>query len=91
MRCKHYVLLAVLLGSLIALTASGAERPPNVVYFIIDELGYYELSCLGHKDHRTPNIDRLAAEGVRFRQCLAGGPVCAPTRSRCSPASTPVT
>jgi arylsulfatase A-like enzyme len=63
------------------LLATAAEtRPPNVVYFIIDELGYYELSCMGHKDHQTPNVDRLASEGVRFTQCLAGGPVCAPTR-----------
>lgn len=60
--------------------ASRPSRPPNIVYFIIDELGYYELSCLGHPEHRTPNIDQLAAEGVRMRQCLAGGPVCAPTR-----------
>lgn len=56
------------------------SRPPNIVYFIIDELGYYELSCMGHPEHRTPHIDRLAAEGVRMTQCLAGGPVCAPTR-----------
>src|SRR3954452_10770862 len=66
----------------IALVASGAaaDQKPNIVYFIIDELGYYELSCMGHPEHRTPNFDRLAAEGVRFTQCLAGGPVCAPTR-----------
>ncbi|MBM4042976.1 MAG: arylsulfatase, partial [Planctomycetes bacterium] len=50
-------------------------------YFIIDELGYFELSCMGHKELRTPNIDRLAAEGIRFTQFLAGGCVCAPTRA----------
>ena len=60
--------------------AAKASRPPNIVYFIIDELGYYELSCMGHPEHRTPHIDQLAAEGVRLTQCLAGGPVCAPTR-----------
>jgi arylsulfatase A-like enzyme len=53
---------------------------PNIVYFIIDELGYYELSHMGHLEMRTPNIDRLAAEGTRFTQCLAGSSVCAPTR-----------
>lgn len=57
-----------------------AAAKPNIVHFVIDELGYYELSCMGHPVHRTPHIDRLAAEGVRFTQCLAGGPVCAPTR-----------
>jgi arylsulfatase A-like enzyme len=60
--------------------AAAPPRKPNVVYFILDDLGYYELSCLGHPEMRTPNIDRLAAGGVRFTQLLAGGPVCAPTR-----------
>src|SRR3954453_927052 len=73
-------LLSALL--LIALVASGAaaDQKPNVVYFIIDELGYYELSCMGHPEHRTPNADELAKQGVMFTQCLAGGPVCARTR-----------
>jgi arylsulfatase A-like enzyme len=73
--------VTALLAVLWALSGSlrAAERP-NVVHFVIDELGYYELSGMGHPDHRTPNIDRLAAEGLRFTQCLAGGPVCAPTR-----------
>jgi arylsulfatase A-like enzyme len=81
-------LLAVMwaLGS----SARAAERP-NVVHFVIDELGYYELSGMGHPDHRTPNIDRLMSEGLRFTQCLAGGPVCAPTRCALMTASTPAT
>ncbi|MCA9246806.1 MAG: sulfatase-like hydrolase/transferase [Planctomycetales bacterium] len=45
-----------------------------------DELGYYELSCMGNPNIQTPNIDRMAAEGVRFTQGLAGSSVCAPTR-----------
>jgi arylsulfatase A-like enzyme len=45
-----------------------------------DELGYYELSCLGNPNIQTPNIDRMAAEGIRFTQALAGSSVCAPTR-----------
>ncbi len=56
------------------------DRKPNIVYFMSDELGYYELSCMGHPHFQTPNIDRLAAEGVRFTQALAGCSVCAPTR-----------
>ena len=47
---------------------------------MLDELGCYELSCMGHKELKTPNIDRMASEGMRFTQALAGGPVCAPTR-----------
>ncbi|MBL7186235.1 MAG: arylsulfatase [Phycisphaerae bacterium] len=53
---------------------------PNVVYIMLDELGYFELSCMGNKYLKTPNIDRMANEGMRFTQALAGGPVCAPTR-----------
>jgi arylsulfatase A-like enzyme len=58
----------------------GAGRSPNIIYYIADELGYFELSCMGHAKFDTPNIDRLAAEGMRFTQCLAGNAVCAPTR-----------
>ncbi|MBL7184702.1 MAG: sulfatase-like hydrolase/transferase [Phycisphaerae bacterium] len=54
---------------------------PNIVFLILDELGYYELSCMGHPIMETPNIDRIVAEGMRFTQMLAGAPVCAPTRS----------
>jgi arylsulfatase A-like enzyme len=64
--------------------ASGAAvargRRPNIVHIVSDELGYYELSCMGHPHMRTPNIDRMAAQGVRFTQALAGSSVCAPTR-----------
>jgi len=61
--------------------AGAGGRRPNVVYFIIDELGYFELSLMGHPEFRTPNVDRMAAEGMRFTQFLAGGSVCAPTRA----------
>ena len=60
--------------------AAGPARKPNIVYIMSDELGYFELSCMGHPNHRTPNVDRMAAEGIRFTQALAGAPVCAPTR-----------
>ncbi|MGB2824429.1 MAG: sulfatase-like hydrolase/transferase, partial [Phycisphaerae bacterium] len=54
---------------------------PNIIYIMLDEWGYYEMSLMGHPILRTPNIDRMASEGVRFTQALAGGSVCAPTRS----------
>ena len=53
---------------------------PNIIYIMLDELGYFELSCMGNKYLKTPNIDRMATEGIRFTQALAGGAVCAPTR-----------
>lgn len=60
--------------------AGGSERPPNIVYIMADELAYYELSHMGNPRIRTPRIDRMAAEGLRFTQALAGAPVCAPLR-----------
>tara|TARA_R110002072_G_scaffold269796_1_gene429088 strand:- start:24298 stop:26190 length:1893 start_codon:yes stop_codon:yes gene_type:complete len=57
------------------------QRPPNIVYVLADELGYYELSCLGHPHIQTPNLDRMAKQGMRFTQYLAGSAVCAPTRA----------
>ena len=62
-----------------ALPTVAAERP-NIVYIMADELGYYELSCMGNPNIKTPRIDRMASEGIRFTQALAGSSVCAPTR-----------
>jgi hypothetical protein len=59
----------------------GGRKKPNIVYIMLDELAYFELSCMGNKYLQTANIDRMAAEGMRFTQALAGAPVCAPTRS----------
>ncbi|MCF7973976.1 MAG: sulfatase-like hydrolase/transferase [Phycisphaerae bacterium] len=76
-------LIALVLLVLISLTAS-AQSPaskPNIVYIMADELGYFELSCVGNSNIKTPNIDRLAAQGIRFTQGLAGSSVCAPTRA----------
>jgi arylsulfatase A len=56
------------------------QRPPNIVFMLADDLGYGELGCYGQQKIRTPNIDRLAAEGMRFTQHYAGSPVCAPSR-----------
>lgn len=54
---------------------------PNIVYIMLDEWGYFEWSGMGHPILSTPNIDKFAAEGMRFTQMLAGANVCAPTRS----------
>ena len=71
---------AIAVGLAGRLAARTAGDKPNIVYMMLDEIGYFELSCMGHKILKTPNFDRLAAEGMRFTQCLAGGPVCGPTR-----------
>ncbi len=57
-----------------------AARRPNIVYIMSDELAYYELSHMGNPYIRTPRIDKMAGEGIRFTQALAGAPVCAPLR-----------
>ena len=57
-----------------------AEKKPNIVYIMSDELAYFELSHMGNPYIKTPNIDRFAKEGIRFTSALAGAPVCAPLR-----------
>lgn len=53
---------------------------PNIIIILADDLGYGDLGCYGQKQVQTPNIDKLAAEGIRFTQCYAGSTVCAPSR-----------
>jgi len=57
------------------------ERPPNIILIVADDLGYGELGSYGQEKIRTPNIDRLAEEGMRFTQHYSGSPVCAPSRA----------
>lgn len=56
------------------------RKKPNIVYIMADDLGYAELGCYGQKKIKTPNIDKLAAEGMMFTQHYSGNPVCAPSR-----------
>ncbi len=63
-------------------TAQEAKRPPNVVLILVDDLGWRDLGCYGRGDvFETPNIDRLAAQGMRFTQAYANCPVCSPSRA----------
>ena len=55
-------------------------RKPNIVLILADDLGWAELGCYGQKKIRTPNLDRLAKEGIRFTNFYTGAPVCAPAR-----------
>ncbi len=66
---------------LLAATAALAQaNRPNIVLLLADDLGYGDLGCYGQKQIATPNLDRLAQEGLRFTQAYAGSTVCAPSR-----------
>ncbi|MCC6492942.1 MAG: arylsulfatase [Pirellulales bacterium] len=80
-RLLSMVLAACALAALdLAPCALAADRPPNFVFILADDLGVGELGCYGQQIIRTPQIDRLAAGGMRFTQFYAGAPVCAPCR-----------
>ena len=68
------------IGTLAALGASAQQRP-NILYIMCDDMGWGDLGCYGQQYIATPNIDRLASEGVRFTQAYAGSPVSAPSRA----------
>lgn len=57
------------------------QNKPNIIFILADDLGYGDLGCYGQKKIKTPNIDKLAEEGMRFTQCYAGTTVCAPSRA----------
>lgn len=75
-------LLPLLATSTVSVAAQGnkVNRPPNIILIMADDLGYGELGCYGQTKIRTPNIDRLAAEGMRFTRFYSASTVCAPTR-----------
>lgn len=74
-------LLAAVLSILALLAPSAPARPPNVVFILTDNQGAWTLGCYGNPDIKTPHIDRLAAEGMRFTRALSSNPVCSPTRA----------
>jgi hypothetical protein len=55
---------------------------PNIVFIMADDLGYADVSCYGARDYTTPNVDRLALEGLRFTQAYSNSANCSPTRTR---------
>lgn len=80
----HFALLVSLFAGALAsfdtCTLCGAAERPNIVYIMCDDLGYGDLGCYGQKVIKTPNLDRMAAEGLRFTNHYAGHTVCRPSR-----------
>ena len=66
---------------LLAALAALAAQPPNVIFILIDDMGYADVGAYGNTYHLTPHIDRLAADGMRFTDAYAAAPNCSPTRA----------
>ncbi len=64
----------------LATAATAQAAPPNIVFIMADDLGWMDLACQGNKLVDTPNLDRLAKQGMRFTRAYAAAPVCSPTR-----------
>lgn len=75
------VCVFVVVGLLPGVSLAQQKARPNFVFILVDDMGYADLGCLGAKDIRTPNIDRLAKEGLKFTNFYANAPVCTPTRA----------
>lgn len=76
---KNPLAFAILLFA--PLAGLSAADKPNIIFILADDLGYADLGCMGATDIKTPHIDRLAAEGVKFTDFYANAPVCTPTRA----------
>jgi len=74
------MIVAVLCCSYMA-TLRAEQQPPNILLFLVDDLGWSDLHCYGSRFHETPHIDDLATNGVRFTQAYAACHVCSPTRA----------
>lgn len=80
-RLLQSLLLALSVVAGVARSATAAEPTrPNFLVVFIDDMGWGDFSCFGNKDARTPNIDRLASEGVRYGQYYVNSPICSPSR-----------
>src|SRR5213595_2884018 len=64
-----------------AVPTHAAAAPPNFVIILADDLGYGDLGCYGHPTIRTPNLDRMAGEGMRFTSFCSAAEVCTPSRA----------
>jgi arylsulfatase A-like enzyme len=83
-RNLRYLLLGVSSAAFLLPAQSCKEKTsssaPNIIYIMADDLGYGELGSYGQTKIETPNLDQLAAEGMKFTQFYTGAPVCAPSR-----------
>jgi len=80
MKAFRFLALLVLMFS-VAPPVHASERPPNIVIIFADDLGYADIACFGAKGNETPNLDRMAAEGIKFTSFYVAAPSCTPSRA----------
>lgn len=78
---RYNILIFALIFAVAGCTQSEkTQEKPNIIYILADDLGYGDLGCYGQKEIKTPNLDKMASEGIMFTQHYAGSTVCAPSR-----------
>ncbi len=85
---KHFAGVLLAVGCAVSAVAQSTNnspapmpRRPSIIFILADDLGYGDIGCYGQDRIKTPNLDRLAAEGIRFTSCYAGSTVCSPARA----------
>src|ERR1043166_929878 len=73
--------LSIFLAAVAPASAQEKTRKPNIVFILADDLGIHDLACYGRKDQPTPNLDRLAKQGMRFTSAYSAASICSPTRA----------
>ena len=79
-RIKHLVISLLVLMALFLGSCKSGDNP-NIVFILVDDLGWNDLGCYGSEFYDTPNLDKLATKAVRFTNAYAASPVCSPTRA----------
>lgn len=88
--CATYWVVGLFQSSVGATDRAGrAGPPPNILFILCDDLGINDLHCYGRADHHTPNLDRLATQGLRFTSAYCAQPICSPSRAAILTGKTP--
>ncbi len=77
---KALLFVAVLSTFNFGCSIDKSEQKPNIILVFIDDMGWADFSCFGNTDAQTPNIDKLASEGICFEQFYVNSPICSPSR-----------
>lgn len=81
MNIKFRILFSLVFLTFTQVNLAQTDTPPNVIFFLVDDLGWTDLSSFGSEFYETPNLDRLVQSGIKFTQAYTASPVCSPTRA----------